>query len=236
MAPPQIHITTTREKQIAAARALSAILDTLGIRHAILGGFAVALYGGRRRTKDIDVLVDIPAVDIQNVLWPRVSEINGHFAQMGLRYYFVPRLVEGLEGEQLILANEDNTLVETLPTNNLGLPMTITPGMIYHGEEGGEGFGLPIVHPSILVLTKLKRWANISKSTYPPSMVKAETDLIDITFLIDWLAQRGQKISVPAYNAAVPERLYDALRTYEDFLKEKGKEGEEDLAKFMAVS
>ncbi|MCJ1465176.1 hypothetical protein MMC07_003792 [Pseudocyphellaria aurata] len=45
----------------------------------------MALCGGERQTKDIDVLVDVPAKDIQDVLRPRVSEINGHFAQMGFR-------------------------------------------------------------------------------------------------------------------------------------------------------
>ncbi|MCJ1469757.1 hypothetical protein MMC07_008399 [Pseudocyphellaria aurata] len=58
----QINVTTDRQKQMNAARALSRILDTLGIRHANLGGFAVALYGDERRTKDIDIFfADIPA-------------------------------------------------------------------------------------------------------------------------------------------------------------------------------
>ncbi|MCJ1465388.1 hypothetical protein MMC07_004006 [Pseudocyphellaria aurata] len=120
--------------------------------------------------------------------------------------------------------------------------------MILHVEEREDGSGLPIVHPSILVLAKLKRWAHISKSTnppppqlwaaiskstYPPSMLKAETDRVDIKFLVKWLGERGLKISVPAYNAAVPGRLYDALKNYEEFLKEMGEA--EQLAQFKAV-
>ncbi|MCJ1465389.1 hypothetical protein MMC07_004007 [Pseudocyphellaria aurata] len=142
---PQINVTVDRVKQLNAARALSGILDTLGIRHAVLGGFAVALYGGERHTKDVDVLVDISAKDIQDVLRPRMSEINGDFAQMGLRYYLVPRLVEGLEGEQLVLANEENTLIETLPTNTLRLPMAITDSMILQEGDGEECSGKPIM-------------------------------------------------------------------------------------------
>lgn len=65
-------------------------------------------------------------------------------------------------------------------------------------------------------------------------MLKAETDLYDIGFLINWLAERSLKISVPAYHAAVPGRLYEALQTYELFLKENGTA--EELAQFMAVS
>ncbi|MCJ1469763.1 hypothetical protein MMC07_008405 [Pseudocyphellaria aurata] len=212
---PQVSITVAKEKQVVAARALSTILDTLGIKHAFIGGFAVALYGGARRTKDIDILVDIPANDIRDFLRPRVTEINGHFAQSGLKYYFVPTLVDGLQGEQLVLANQDNTLIETLPTHSLGLPMTITPSMILHREETEDG-------------------SAISKRTFPPSVLKASTDRHDISFLIKWLAERDLKISVPAYNAAEPGRLYEALKAYEEFLKEN--EEAEELAQFMAVS
>lgn len=141
----KVNITSDVKKQVDAARALSTILDTLGIKHAIFGGFAVALYGGSRRTKDIDILVDIPAKDIRDVLRPRVTEINQHFAQLGLSYYFVPTLVDGLAGEQLVLANQENTLIETLPTNSLGLPQMLTPAMILHGEEREEGSGQAVL-------------------------------------------------------------------------------------------
>lgn len=125
----RISITSSKQAQLAAARALSTALDTLGIKHAIFGGFALALYGSLGHTDDIDVLVDLTVPKIQGFLRPQVSKIDKHFAQLGLKYYFVPMLVDGLEGEQLVLANRENVLVETLPTGSLGLPSEINSGI-----------------------------------------------------------------------------------------------------------
>lgn len=77
------------------------------------------------------------------------------------------------------------------------------------------------MHPSILVLTKLKRWANISTSTYPPSMRKARTDFEDILFLLRWQADRNLTISVQLYKAQHPDRLYQALNTLAVYVKDK---------------
>lgn len=69
------------------------------------------------------------------------------------------------------------------------------------------------MHPSILILTKLKRWANNSTSTFPPSMRKARTDFEDIIFLLRWQAARNLTISIQLYKAQQPDRLYQALNT-----------------------
>lgn len=139
--PQQIKTTTDTRVQADAARALCDVLDTLRIPHVIIGGFAVSLYGSDRFTHDIDVLVDIAPPKIQDFLRPQVSQINKHFAQMKLKYYFAPMLMEGLVGEQLVLANDGNVLVETLPTNALGLPVQIDPVMVINsgGAEQGSG-------------------------------------------------------------------------------------------------
>ena len=105
------------------------------------------------------------------------------------------------------MINEGNVLIETLPTNALGLPPEIDPTMVIHLGEKEEGSvtncsdidlpqkhkiviienlekGLPILHPSVLILTKLKRWVHISTSAYPPSVRKAKADLAGILFLV----------------------------------------------------
>lgn len=229
--PQQIKTTTDKRVQADAARALCDVLDTLRIPHVIIGGFAVSLYGSDRFTHDIDVLVDIAPPKIQDFLRPQVSQINKHFAQMKLKYYFAPMLMEGLVGEQLVLANDGNVLVETLATNALGLPVQIDPAMVINSGGAEQGSGLPTLHPSVLVLTKMKRWASISDSTFPPSVKKAGTDLQDIDFLIKWLQERNLKISVGAYNAAKPERLYSALKVYAKHLEDNRLTEKLDLFK-----
>lgn len=82
--------------------------------------------------------------------------------------------------------------------------------------------GLPILHPSVLVLTKLKRWANIQDSTHPTTKAKALTDIQDIKFLVNWLFRRDLTINVSSYHSAKPERLYQALKVYHEHLQENG--------------
>lgn len=53
---------------------------------------------------------------------------------------------------------------------------------------------LPFLHPSILILTKLKRWCQIRASTRPKTITKARSDRSDIDFLISWMAERGTTI------------------------------------------
>ena len=52
--------------------------------------------------------------------------------------------------------------------------------------------------------------------------MKADSDLRDIAFLIQWLQKRHLKISIAAYNAAKPERLYEALKVYAKYLEGRG--------------
>lgn len=141
---------TTPNKGVQAdtARALCNVLDTLGIQHVIIGGFAVSLHGGERFTYDIEVLVDIAPPKIQQFSRPQVSQINKHFAQMGFKFYFAPVLKEGLSGEQLVLANDGNVLIETLATNDLGLPVQIDSAMVVdRGGGTGEGSGKEALIP-----------------------------------------------------------------------------------------
>lgn len=77
------------------------------------------------------------------------------------------------------------------------------------------------MHPSILILTKIKRWANILTSTYPPLMHKAKTDFEDILFLLSWQADRNLTISMQLYKAQHPDRPYRALYTLAVYLRDK---------------
>jgi hypothetical protein len=71
--------------------------------------------------------------------------------------------------------------------------------------------------------------------------MKAQTDLEDIAYLLDWLAQRKESIDFARYEAAHPERLFDAARQFVHSGKRHGRASllevlfsvltEEDLAK-----
>ncbi|MCJ1234658.1 hypothetical protein MMC14_002619 [Varicellaria rhodocarpa] len=130
-----IRITADHSIQIEAAIAFSKELKKLDIRHAFIGGFALSIYGHNRSTQDIDILVDIPPSSVQSFLRPEVTRLNRHFNLAGLKYYYAPSLIGDLEGEQLVLANDANVIIETLPTKLLGLPSKICPIFEWTGPE-----------------------------------------------------------------------------------------------------
>ncbi|CZR45283.1 uncharacterized protein FPRO_15542 [Fusarium proliferatum ET1] len=71
---------------------------------------------------------------------------------------------------------------------------------------------IPILHPSVLVLTKLKRSSQYIGSTRPQSVVKLYSDVRDIVYLLHWLQDHYMKIDFINYDSVTPERLYDAVR------------------------
>lgn len=137
----QVSITRNVGAQHHAAKAFSSALNELQINHAIIGGFALHLLGSSRQTNDVDVMIDIVPNKIQAFLRPRLKCINKHFAELGLKLYHVPKLVEGLAEKELVLINKGNVLMETLPTNTLGLPSEINPVMILNVGEGEGSSG-----------------------------------------------------------------------------------------------
>ena len=62
-----------------------------------------------------------------------------------------------------------------------------------------------ILHPRVLIITKTKRWVHIADSTRPQSMITAENDLTDITYLLRWLADHNQQIDFDYYAAFAPK-------------------------------
>ena len=131
----QISITGNSAVQLQAAKSLSKELAKLDIKHAFIGSFALSLCGGSRKTEDIDILIDILSQDIQAFLRPEISRLNPHFSTVGLKYYFAPSLITGVQGEALIQANNRNVLIETLPTKNLGLPPQAGPTFLFPVES-----------------------------------------------------------------------------------------------------
>ncbi|KAL2012784.1 hypothetical protein VTN00DRAFT_309 [Thermoascus crustaceus] len=63
------------------------------------------------------------------------------------------------------------------------------------------------VHPSILVLTKIKRWMHIADSTRPASAQKAINDFRDIEVILRWLSERNMCLDFTAYPEKPKEDL-----------------------------
>lgn len=211
------------QAQHGAAIVLSHLLGELKIPHAFIGGFALRLYGSDRVTGDIDVLLQVDDVsELRNTIRPRIVELDRHFAEVGLKLYFAPSIIEGLEGRQLVEANRGNILVETLVTNSLGLPKRAGPILPFESTSSSPSRVLPVMHPGVLILTKLKRWMGIYQSTRPQTIRKATSDRNDIEFLSKWLAGNKQFIAFTEYEVDDPARLDVAVKTYFLYAEEQG--------------
>ncbi|TBU39758.1 hypothetical protein BD309DRAFT_871641 [Dichomitus squalens] len=153
-------------------------------------------------------------------------EVDGRFADLGFRFYFVTQRPDGqLVREELVRGSKNNVLVETLRTGTLGLPTSIVSTY-----EVGE-FGILILHPSILIMTKFKRWSMSYTSTRPQTMKKVASDLNDIRFMIDWLAEHGEQIRFVDYSGKTKLELLVMLRRYHD----KYADDEEHIAVLCSI-
>ncbi|KAF9068491.1 hypothetical protein BDP27DRAFT_1327126 [Rhodocollybia butyracea] len=227
-----ISITTSRDAQLEAASLLSKTLTDLGCAHAYIGGFAWALLGSRRLTEDIDVLIEIENFEGQSILKIRqqLSTLNQQFAEAGLKFYFVKELSGSLTGEQLVRANKGNVMIETLQAGQLGLPKTAGP--IYELRvESGPVFNL--LHPGVLILTKMNRWSVNRESTRPKTIRKQRSDTNDLRWLVIWLAAEQFTIDFDNYKGKTREQLLGLVSVYRETMCAEDKELMEALKKAM---
>ncbi|KAF5642517.1 uncharacterized protein FTJAE_3674 [Fusarium tjaetaba] len=181
-----------------AAQAFSRILTDTNIEHAFIGGFALNLLGSNRETLDIDVEVamdDANPNELRPHLVQLLREADQRFIISDLKLFFVPK------NDQWEL----RVPIETLVRGMLGLPRRFS---ILRPGDGS----IPILHPGVLILTKMKRSCQYIGSTRPQSVVKFNSDVRDIVYLLHWLQDHGKKIDFISYDAASPERLYEAVR------------------------
>ncbi|KAK0201708.1 hypothetical protein DFS33DRAFT_1349401 [Desarmillaria ectypa] len=258
MAPQEIHITTSHGSQEHAARVLSEMLTELTIRHAYIGGFAWRLLGSARQTEDIDVLIEIPKDSLDLcTLREKMAEIDERFTENVLKFYFVEDIDAFSEdsesqspdettktiesrpkkriGIELLSRSKSNVLIETLSAGTLGLPDSVDIVYNVPSTSTSNDLTLPILHPSILILSKLQRWCRIYKSIRPKTLNKARTDSHDIDYLIGWLSRNGMVIAFDDYEAKnVPkEKLVRHVRTYWEH--KEAKKDEETMAQLEGV-
>ncbi|KAI0808901.1 hypothetical protein BC629DRAFT_1480171 [Irpex lacteus] len=185
----------------------------LGCNHAYIGGFAWALLGSSRPTEitnifnlsvglyDIDILIQLGEGQDIMVIRRRLEEANAHFATAGFKLFFVQSPDPRFRNAELVRRNRDNVLIETLKAGTLGLPKLAGP--VYEVSEEG----IRILHPTILILTKFNRWYHTHQSTRPKTRSKVRTDTRDITFMLDYLADKSWKIEFEKYTGNPKEKL-----------------------------
>lgn len=122
----QISITCDAKVQLHAAKAFSSVLNEMQINHAVIGGFALSLFGSTRHTEDVDILVDLAPNTIRRFFTPTnytsQSAFRGARAQILLCAHACGR---SGSVEELVLINKGNVLIgnrETLATKTLELP------------------------------------------------------------------------------------------------------------------
>lgn len=126
-----------------------------------------------------------------------------------------------------MLRSSENVLVKAFPAGLLGLPIVAeltlevgNHGMFeYHDrqcEQLTRHLAIKILHPSVLILTKFKRWSASHASTHPKTIRKILPDVCDIVFLIIWLAERGISIRFESYCGTTKPELLLMVRRFRD--------------------
>ena len=133
-------------------------------------------------------------------------------------------------------AGPHNVLIETLPTGTLGLPQAAEPLYMVRSlwsRCAPPSFrpclnlphlatDIPLLHPSVLILTKLKRWYTTLPSTRPKTMLKHRSDEGDIDYMVHWLTRNRLTIQFGEYRGKRGEELMWYVRMY---LAKKVKNG-----------
>ncbi|EIW57753.1 uncharacterized protein TRAVEDRAFT_59322 [Trametes versicolor FP-101664 SS1] len=138
-------------------------------------------------------------------------ELDPRFADDRLKFYYVTEDVdEALDPEERVRSSHNNVHIDTLPAGRLGLPVNIVSTF-----KAGEA-AIDVLHPTIMILTKFKRWSVSYTSTRPKTIKKTASDRGDILFIIEWLAERKEQIRFHEYEGKTKPELLSMIRKYHD--------------------
>ncbi|PFH47179.1 hypothetical protein AMATHDRAFT_50499 [Amanita thiersii Skay4041] len=143
----------------------------------------------------------------------KLSEYSKQFASAGLKFFYVKELQGCLSGDELVRTSKDNVLIETLQAGTLGLPCVPEPVCTVQVKPG---ININMLHPAVLILTKMKRWKVSCDSTRPQTRMKNQSDKADLEFLVYWLANHDMTIAFDKYKGKSKEELLDVVRVYRE--------------------
>ncbi|KAH9846222.1 hypothetical protein C2E23DRAFT_872468 [Lenzites betulinus] len=138
-------------------------------------------------------------------------DLDPRFADVDIRFYYATTEQEaGLAGEALVRSSVNNVHIDTLPAGKLGLPVAISSTMSVDETD------IKILHPTILIFTKLKRWSLGYTSTRPQTLRKVASDRSDIQYLVKWLVDQQLQLDFGGYHGKNKPELLVMLRKYRD--------------------
>ncbi|KAJ3503264.1 hypothetical protein NLJ89_g8509 [Agrocybe chaxingu] len=161
----------------------------------------------------------------------QLQELSKQFASAGIKLYFVKvcslssiqnaktsilfhqEPLGDLRDDELVRASKNNVLIETLSAGTLGLPSIAGP---VYKVEYESGISIEILHPGILILTKMKRWYHNLESTRPKTTAKNDSDRRDLDFLVWWLADNKMTIEFELYEGKPKNELLKFVRRYRE--------------------
>ncbi|KZT11951.1 uncharacterized protein LAESUDRAFT_746734 [Laetiporus sulphureus 93-53] len=159
----------------------------------------------------------------------QISTADRQFAEVGIKFYFIQDPGPDAKDGDLVRSSKTSVAIEMLPAGSWGLPVAVEP--IYTATTEDGQMQLPILHPSVLILTKLKRWSMNCDSTGPKTKVKCVSDEQDLAFMIGWLLDHNLYIDFHNYRGKDKPQLLQYVRKYRD----KVAEDEELVADLRGV-
>ncbi|KAJ5406685.1 hypothetical protein PENPOL_c004G02284 [Penicillium polonicum] len=164
----------------AAATSLSRALQSENIHYLFLGGYATGLIGGHRITEDVDVVTekDCRELLLKRPGFTRSGDGRLVYDHRGTKVYID---VMGPRNSSWHIPNPKTTEVYNVNPEDL-------PGRRLNTS-------ISIVHPSVLVLTKLKCWSTAEVATRQAYHQRTRTDLADIFTILRWLERNRKRIN-----------------------------------------
>ncbi|KAK2755525.1 hypothetical protein FQN54_006465 [Arachnomyces sp. PD_36] len=185
-----------------AAIHTSSLLRDLGRQHAFIGGYAALLLGGNRSVNNVDIIIDVDPETIQKDLIQAGSgsifPFNKKFFRFevfdsGFTVNVIIKLFHGGSGSSISQYRLPHPSVAPL----------IVPRVM--------STDIPVIHPSVLISTKVKRWKSIAASTRPETAEQATRDIVDIEIILQWLEASNMGVSFKTYPEKSTRELLDAF-------------------------
>ncbi|KAK4863483.1 hypothetical protein LT330_002261 [Penicillium expansum] len=164
----------------AAATTLTNILRCERISHIFIGGYATGLLGGGegRVTEDIDLIVEKNCCKLL-LQYPNITESRDN------------RLVYHHHGTKVHIDMEVMGTAPWVPNPRTTKVYTVAPTDCPRRQLISM---IPILHPSILLLTKLLPWKEADQATRAAQHTRSRTGFMDIRTILQWLADKKSRI------------------------------------------
>ncbi|KAJ5404813.1 hypothetical protein N7465_006097 [Penicillium sp. CMV-2018d] len=181
----------------AAASQLAHILRKEGIPHVFLGGYAAGLLGSQRITKDINIVTERSAGHVLN----GVPEFSWSREEKRWKY-----------GDGEIEVNITTSMPDSspgkFPSPRAAGRHTVSPRDLPRRSIYAK---IDILHPSVLVLTKLKTWYAAEVSQEPSLQRHSRAHFVDIMASLQWLSDEHERINLEGYPGVPKNELLHLL-------------------------